>query len=113
MTDDQELMWDLLSANYARISHTWGQELQELSKRPSKKQFHAQVDQCLSATLTWPVEDRARAVKTWLSTYQLPFDPRRLPHMDQFHMTTGDFVIQNSRQITVYEKPSFDLKHKI
>lgn len=105
MTLDQELMWNLLSAKYARISHAWGQELQELSKKRGKKQFHAQADQYLGATLAWPVADRARAVKTWLSTYQLPFDPGLMPHMDQFHDTTGDFVIQNSRQITVYEKP--------
>ena len=113
MTDDQQLVWDLLSARYARISHAWGQELQELSKRPSKKRFHAQADQYLSATLAWPVEDRARAVKTWLTTYQIPMDPRFMPHMDQFHMTTGMFVFQNVRQIAVYEKPSLDLKHKI
>ena len=105
MTDDQELMWDLLSARYARISHAWGQELAALSKKRNKKQFHAQADQRLSATLAWPVEDRARAVKTWLTTYQIPMDPRFMPHMDQFHMTTGTFVFQNVRQIAVYEKP--------
>ena len=104
MTDDQLLVWDLLSARYARISHVWGQELQELSKKRRKKQFHAQANHYLGATLSWPVEDRARAVKTWLSTYHLPFDPRYMPHMDQFHKLTGEFVIQNSREITVYEK---------
>ena len=104
MTNDQQLVWDLLSARYAHISHVWGQELQELSKKQGKKRFHAQADHYLGATLTWPVEDRARAVKTWLSTYQLPFDPRFMPHMDQFHKITGEFVIQNSREITVYEK---------
>ena len=113
MNSDQELMWDLLSAKYARISHAWGQELAALSKKRNKKQFHTQADQCLSATLAWPVEDRARAVKTWLTTYQIPMDPRFMPHMDQFHMTTGAFVFQNVRQIAVYEKPSLDLKHKI
>jgi len=102
---NQELMWDLLGAKYARISHAWGQELQELSKKRSKKRFYARADQCLGATLSWPVEDRARAVKTWLTSYQLPFDPRHMTHIDQFHKTTGNFVIQNSRQITVYEKP--------
>ena len=105
MTNDQQLAWDLLSAKYARVSHVWGQELQELSKKRGKKRFHAQADQCLSATLGWPVEERARAVKTWLITYQLPLNPKLMPHMDQFHMTTGDFVFQNVRQITAYEKP--------
>jgi hypothetical protein len=40
-------------------------------------------------------------------------DPRFMPHMDQFHMTTGAFVFQNVRQIAVYEKLSLDFKHKI
>ena len=104
MTDDQQLVWDLLSAKYAHLSHIWGQELQELTKKKNKDLFHAQANYRLGATLSWPVEDRARALKTWLTAYQLPLDPKLMPHMDQFHATTGDFVIQNSRQITVYEK---------
>jgi hypothetical protein len=102
MTDDQQLAWDLLSGNHRKLAHLWGQELLELSKKRGKKQFHARADECLSITLSWPVEARSRAVKTWLSTYRVPFDPGRMPHMDQFHKTTGDFVIQNARNITPY-----------
>jgi carboxylesterase type B len=103
MSNDQELMWDLLSARYARISHAWGQELAALSKKRNKKKFHAQADQRLSATLAWPVEDRARAVKTWLSTYRIPLNPAEMSSFGRFHKTTGSFVFDNCRSILAYE----------
>ena len=100
---DQELMWDLLSNNHARLSHIWGQELLSLSKKRSKKQFHARADECLFVTLSWPVEARSRAVKTWLSTYRLPLEPAQIPSFDRFHEITGSFVVNNSRSILAYE----------
>ena len=100
---DQELMWDLLSNNHARLSHIWGQELLGLSKKQSKKRFHKRADECLSITLSWPVEARARAVKTWLSTYKIPLNPSELASCDQFHQTTASFVFNNSRSIQAYE----------
>lgn len=105
MITDRELMWDLLSNNHARLTHVWGQELQELSKKRSKKRFHARVDECLSCTLSWPVDARSRAVKTWLSTYRLPLEPAQLPSFDHFHRTTGQFVFDHSRSIQAYEEP--------
>jgi len=100
---DQELMWDLLSNNHARLSHIWGQELLGLSKKRSKKQFHARADECLSVTLSWPVEARSRAVKTWLSTYRLPLEPAQIPSFDRFHEITANFVFDNRQSILAYE----------
>ena len=100
---DQELMWDLLSNNHARLSHIWGQELLGLSKKRSKKQFHARADECLSITLSWPVEARSRAVKTWLSTYKIPLNPAEMASSDQFHQTTANFVFDNRQSIRAYE----------
>jgi hypothetical protein len=100
---DKDLMWDLLSNNHARLAHVWGQELLELSKKRSKKQFHARADECLQCTLSWPIEARTRAVKTWLSTYRIPLDPAEIACFDRFHETTGSFVVNNSRSIQAYE----------
>jgi len=103
MNPAQELMWDLLSNNHARLAHAWGQELLGLSKKRSKKQFRARADECLSSTLSWPVEARARAVKTWLSKYRIPLNPSELASFGRFHETTGSFVFNNSRSIRAYE----------
>jgi len=100
---DQDLMWDLLSDNHGKLAHVWGQELAALSKRRNKKQFRARADECLSSTLSWPVEARARAVKTWLSTYKIPLNPAEMASSDQFHQTTANFVFSNRESIRSYE----------
>ena len=100
---DKELMWDILSGNHAHLAHAWGQELLELSKKQSKKQFRVRANECLYCTLSWPVEARSRAVKTWLSTYKIPLNPSELASCDQFHQTTASFVFNNSRSIQAYE----------
>ena len=104
MTNDQQLMWDTLSCNYAQLSHAWAQELSKLNKPRTKRLFHARVDKCLNTTLSWPVEARARALKTWLSTYRLPLSPDKLKCFDQFHELTGDYVIGHAKQIQAYER---------
>jgi hypothetical protein len=103
MTADQELAWDMLSNNHARLAHAWGQELLKLSKKRGRKQFHSRADECLQVTLSWPMEARARAVKTWLSTYKIPLDPEQMLSFDRFHEITGSFVVNNSRDIQAYE----------
>jgi hypothetical protein len=103
MTADQQLAWDLLSNNHARVAHAWGQELAALSKRRNKKQFRDRADECLARTLSWPIDARSRAVKTWLSTYQIPLNPAELPSFGRFHQTTGHFVFNNSQSILAYE----------
>jgi hypothetical protein len=103
MTEDQQLAWDMLSCNYAKLAHAWGHELSVLSKIRGKKRFHAKAEQCLQTTLSWPTEERARAVKTWLSTYQLPLDPERLHSFNRFHETTASFVVTYSRDLRAYE----------
>jgi hypothetical protein len=103
-TVDKELMWDLLSDNHGRLVHAWGQELQALSKKRSKQQFHSRAEECLKATLNWPNDARARAVKTWLSTYQLPLDPKHMDSFDQFHTLTGQFILNNIRAIKAYHQ---------
>ena len=100
---DKELMWNILSGNYAHLAHAWGQELLELSKKQSKKRFRARANECLSCTLSWPVEARARAVKTWLSTYRIPLNPAEMSSFGRFHKTTGSFVFDNCRSILAYE----------
>jgi len=103
MTEEQQMSWDILSGNYPKLAHAWGHELSVLSKLRGKKRFYAKAEQCLQTTLSWPIEERARAVKTWLNKYQLPLEPERLPSFDRFHETTAGFVVRQGRALQAYE----------
>jgi len=105
MNNNKQLIWDLLAGNYAGVSHVWGKQLLELSQRRRKQAFHDRADECISQTLSWPVEARSRALKTWLSHYQLPFEPEHMASFDDFHKTTSLFIFANSRHLSCYEEP--------
>lgn len=102
---NKQLVWDILSSNYAKVSHEWGHELLELSKCKRKQAFHNRSDACISAILSWPVEERVRAVKTWLSYYKIPFDSGKLKTFGAFHKSSGAYVIDNANRIVSYDKP--------
>ena len=104
MTKDQQLFWDVISCNYSRISHAWGREMLDLVKRNKMTKFHVMANSYVSAVLSWPADARARAVKTWLSIYQLPLEPGRMESFDDFHKTTGSYVINNVAHITSYDE---------
>jgi len=103
MNLDKQLTWDVLSSNYASISHVWGKELLELSQRKNKQAFHKRANKFMLEILSWPVDARCRTVKTWLSHYQLPLDPKRMDAFDDFHITTGAYVVANARRLTSYD----------
>jgi len=48
--------------------------------------------------------DGARAVKTWLSTYQLPLDPSLISSFDEFHNRFGPYIINHGNSVTAFEK---------
>ena len=103
---DKDYMWDLLSSNYSKLAHAWGQELAALSKRKNKQHFHARAEECLKATLLWPVEARSRTVKTWLSIYQLPLDQNELESFTHWHELTSPYVFSNMKTIQSYDQPT-------
>lgn len=72
--------------------------------RNKMKKFHRMADNCVSAVLLWPADARARAVKTWLSSYRLPFDPRRMDSFDDFHKTTASYIFNNAKHIHSYDE---------
>lgn len=51
---------------------------------------------------TFPIEQNVRIIKTWLSSYHLPFDPNRLKTFDQFHQTHGTFITDDPGSIRSY-----------
>jgi hypothetical protein len=76
----------------------------DLVKRNKMTKFHVMANSYVSAVLSWPDDARARAVKTWLSIYQLPLEPKRMKSFTDFHKTTGSYVLNNANHITSYDE---------
>ena len=100
---DKDLMWAILSNQFEITVHQWGIELHTLAKIRGKSRFKKYVNSCFNIIMTWPIEARARAVKTFLTTYQLPLSPEEIDCFDQFHTTTGNFVLTHANKIKVYQ----------
>jgi len=106
MTPDQQQAWNIISANYPAICHAWAQELVQLSARKSQQRFHRRANDFIACMLNWPIEARCRTVKTWLSMYELPLSIGRLDSFDQFHESTGEFILRQYQSIRVYDLPN-------
>lgn len=104
MTPDQQQVWNIISANYPALCHAWAQELVQLSARKSRQRFHRQANHYIACMLNWPIEARCRTVKTWLTMYQLPLASDRLASFDEFHRSTGEFILSHAKNILVYEQ---------
>ena len=106
MTPEQQQSWNIISANYPAICHAWAQELVQLSARKSQQRFHRRANDFIACMLNWPIEARCRTVKTWLSMYKLPLATDRLDSFDQFHESTGEFILAQAKNIRVYDLPN-------
>ena len=103
--NSEEYVWDVLSANPARLSHAFGQELQAIK---NKKKFHQRANECLNFVMTnFNNEGVIRTVKTWLSFYKLPLEPDKLPSFEKFHNNYGHIIHQDLYRKTIasYEQP--------
>ena len=106
MTEDQQLMWNMLTADPNRLAHMFGQELLDLSKIRGRRRFKQRSDEVLNYIMT-NVRDPINVisiVKTWLTVYQLPLEPDSMPSFDRFHENYGSWVAENADDISVYSK---------
>ena len=95
MTDEQQLMWDTLSANPAGLCHSWARDILR-----SKRSMHRKADKYLGQALKlFTVEDIAAILKTWLTHYNIPLNPNKLENYETFHRRCGPYVFANSRSI--------------
>ena len=98
ITPEQQTLWDVLSADPARLSHTYGLELKSIK---NKDQFHRRVDELLYFIMAnFNNEGVIRTVKTWLSVYKLPLEPAKLQAFDKFHKNYGHLIIQRQHKTT-------------
>jgi hypothetical protein len=92
MTEDQQLMWDMLKADPAALCHAWAQDILQ-----SKRTMHRKADRYLGIALNlFSVEDIVGIMKTWISHYDMPLHPNRLTNYDAFHKRCGHYVFNNS-----------------
>jgi hypothetical protein len=102
MTPEQQYFWDVLQADPRRLAHVFGQELKAIK---NKRRFNRRADECLDFIMsTFDSEGVLRTVKTWLSVYQLPFDPGAMESFDKFHTNYGHLVTQKHCTIKSYER---------
>jgi hypothetical protein len=95
VTEQQQLMWDVLRADPATMCHVWAQDIMK-----SKQSMHRKADQYLGLALNWfTVEDITGIMKTWISHYDMPLNPGKLTNYETFHRKCGPYVFANSCSI--------------
>jgi hypothetical protein len=95
VTEQQQLMWDMLRADPATMCHVWAQDIMK-----SKRNMHRKADQYLGLALNWfTVEDITGIMKTWISHYDMPLNPGKLTNYETFHRKCGPYVFANSCSI--------------
>ena len=95
MTEEQQLMWNMLSADPATMCHVWARDILR-----SKRTMHRKADQYLGQALNWfSVEDITGIMKTWISHYDMPLNPGKLTNYEKFHRRCGTYVFANSCSI--------------
>jgi len=108
MTDNitqQQKLWLILqgAGRYAHVSAAELSGIVHSGKRQWNSNFHRAADRHLVTVMSvFSKEEMCRIVKTWLSSYQLPFDPCRLNTFDQFHITVGGYIVENDFKFHPY-----------
>ena len=97
MTEDQQLVWDTLKSDPAKLCHSWAQDILK-----SKRSMHRKADKYLGQALDlFAVEDIASVVKTWLKHYDMPLNPSKLTNFEEFHTRCGHYVMSHSGPDTI------------
>ena len=94
LENEKELMWGLLRSDPEYIAHHYAQELMALSTRRGRIKFHRRCDELLTMIMN-TVQDPVYVLaimRCWLSQYQLPINPEKLPSFDLFHDNYGKLL---------------------
>ena len=87
-------------------AHRAGREMLSVlngGKRLHYKAMFKVADQHFETVMqVFNIEQSIRIIKTWLSIYQLPFDPDRLKTFDQFHNMHIIFIHDYPERVRSY-----------
>ena len=89
MTPEQKFMWDLLSNNYATLTHEMAAKIVQADKR----WLNRKANKFLGVINTWPIEDAVRAMRTWLTIYNMPLSPSKLSNYHAFYERCGAYIL--------------------
>ncbi len=105
MLSEQQRLWIALKGA-ERYAHEAAEDMLSAlnaGKRPRYTAMSKVADRHFAVIMeVFDVEQNIRIIKTWLSRYQLPFDPDKLATFDQFHGTHGKYIADNPQSIRGY-----------
>ena len=91
LSDDQQLMWEVLSQNPSQYVHRWGPVLAGLDN----DKLEAQLNDIMPDILKFPVEDACCIMKTLLCTYQIALgSPCQFDSWDLFHNRCHKYILE-------------------
>jgi len=103
-SEEQKLM--LLLKGPEDYAHRAGKEMLLVlngGKRLRYKAMFKVADQHFETIMqVFNIEQSIRIIKTWLSIYQLPFDPDCLKTFDQFHDMHSSFIYDHPERVRSY-----------
>jgi hypothetical protein len=104
LSEQQRLIVALKGAEH--YAHEAAEEMLSVlhaGKRPRYVAMSKVADRHFAVIMqVFDVEQNTRIIKTWLSRYQLPFNPDKLSTFDQFHGTHGRYIADNPQSIRGY-----------
>ncbi len=105
MLSEQQRLWVALKGaeHYAHEAAKEMLSVLNAGKRPRYTAMSKIADRHFAVIMqVFDIEQNTRILKTWLSRYQLPFNPEKLVTFDQFHSTHGNFIAENPQLIRSY-----------
>ena len=103
LTNEQEKMWAYLKCDPQVLVHQWAEEM--LSVKKSKIKLNKLAEEYLSYMIEhFSIQDTARVIKTWLTTYKLPLEPDRITSFDAFHDYCGSYIHNYCDKLTAFER---------
>ena len=92
MTEDQQLVWDLLTNNAEHLCHAWAKDIMK-----SRRGIDRRADHYIGVMLReFSVDDTCRVLHTWLQWYKMPLDPNKLENFNNFHKQCGSYIVQSA-----------------
>jgi hypothetical protein len=110
MRSEEKLLVLLQGPSY--YAHNSAKELKVLAmlsakKRGKKTAFYKLANYHFDVIMdVFNMEERCRILKTWLTDYELPFDPAKFSSFDKFHETHNKWILYNGQNIESYHYES-------
>jgi hypothetical protein len=104
MNDKERLI--LLLRGPEHYAHVAGKQMLKVLNAGKRKRTRAMLklaDNHINIIMSlFDISQNANIIKTWLSTYRLPFDSELLTSFDNFHASHGKYILDHAQDIRSY-----------